>query len=55
MNLDKLQALCHDYLLETMASDPAHDITHITRVVQNTLQLTEVENGNAAVTSIAIA
>jgi uncharacterized protein len=50
MNLDKLQALCHDYLSETMASDPAHDITHITRVVQNTLQLTRTENGNAEVT-----
>ena len=50
MNLDKLQALCHEHLSETMASDPAHDITHITRVVQNTLRLTEAENGNAAVT-----
>ena len=28
-----------------MAGDPAHDITHITRVVQNTLKLTEVEKG----------
>jgi len=50
MNLDQLQTLCRDYLSETMASDPAHDITHITRVVQNTCELTAAENGNAAVT-----
>jgi uncharacterized protein len=50
MNLEQLQALCQDYLSETMASDPAHDISHVKRVVQNTLRLTEAENGNAAVT-----
>jgi uncharacterized protein len=50
MNLEQLQALCQDYLSEIMASDPAHDISHVKRVVQNTLRLTEAENGNAAVT-----
>jgi uncharacterized protein len=50
MNLEQLQALCQDYLLEIMDSDPAHDISHVKRVVQNTLRLTEAENGNAAVT-----
>lgn len=50
MNLDQLQHLCIDYLSEVMASDPAHDITHVKRVVQNTLRLTEAENGNAGVT-----
>ena len=50
MTLDKLQVLCRDYLSETMASDPAHDITHITRVVQNTVRLTEAESGDTAVT-----
>lgn len=49
MNLDRLQSLCVDYLGDVMASDPAHDITHVERVVQNTLLLTEAENGNAAV------
>lgn len=49
MRLDKLQRLCLDYLGEVMASDPAHDITHVRRVVQNTLMLTEIENGNSAV------
>jgi uncharacterized protein len=50
MNLDQLQTLCRNYLSEHMASDPAHDISHITRVVQNTLELTATENGNADVT-----
>ena len=50
MNLDQLQALCLEHLSEIMAADPAHDISHIRRVVQNTRRLTEAENGNAAVT-----
>ncbi len=50
MNLDRLQHLCLDYLSEVMASDPAHDISHVKRVVQNTLRLTQAENGNAYVT-----
>lgn len=50
MTLDQLQAVCLDYLSEIMASDPAHDISHVRRVVQNTLRLTEAENGNAMVT-----
>lgn len=50
MNLDHLQALCLDYLSEIMASDPAHDISHVKRVVQNTLRLTTAEHGNDAIT-----
>jgi len=50
MNLDQIQALCLDYLAEMMSADPAHDISHVKRVVQNTLKLTHAENGNAAVT-----
>ena len=50
MKLDQLQYLCAEYLSGVMASDPAHDISHIRRVVQNTLRLTEVENGNAEIT-----
>ena len=49
MKLDQLQGFCLDYLTDVMAADPAHDITHVTRVVQNTLVLTKAENGNAAV------
>ncbi|MCP4045316.1 MAG: HD domain-containing protein [Gammaproteobacteria bacterium] len=50
MELNQLGILCLDYLSEVMAADPAHDISHIKRVVQNTLKLTKVENGNLAVT-----
>ena len=49
MNLDRLQELCLDYLEGVMAADPAHDLTHVERVVQNTLLLTEAENGDFAV------
>jgi uncharacterized protein len=49
MNLDQLQNLCLDYLGDVMASDPAHDISHVKRVVQNTLLLTQAENGNTAI------
>jgi uncharacterized protein len=49
MNLDQLQGLCLDYLADVMAADPAHDISHVRRVVQNTLILTKAENGNAAI------
>ena len=33
-----------------MAGDPAHDISHVQRVVQNTVHLTKAENGDLAVT-----
>ena len=49
MELDQLQKLCLTYLESVMAADPAHDISHVRRVVQNTAMLTEVENGNAAI------
>lgn len=50
MTLDQLQADCLDFLTEHMAVDPAHDLSHVKRVVQNTLQLTAIEKGNAKVT-----
>jgi len=50
MKLDQLQAMCLDYLSDAMAADPAHDISHVRRVVQNTIRLTGAENGNAEVT-----
>jgi len=50
MKLDQLQAMCLDYLSDVMAADPAHDISHVRRVVQNTIRLTGAENGNAEVT-----
>ena len=49
MKLDQIQALCLEYLSEMMSADPAHDLSHVRRVVQNTIRLTESENGNAAI------
>ena len=50
VQLDQLQDLCVNYLSDLMASDPAHDLSHVRRVVQNTHRLTEAENGIAEVT-----
>ena len=53
MNPEQLQAICLEYLSKVMASDPAHDISHVQRVVQNTISLTRAANGNADVTIVA--
>lgn len=50
VNLDRLQASCHDFLSRNMVADAAHDISHVQRVVQNTRQLTLAENGELAIT-----
>ncbi len=50
MNLDQIQSLCLEYVSGAMAADPAHDLSHVQRVVQNTIRLTESEKGNAAIT-----
>ncbi|MBT8076532.1 MAG: hypothetical protein KJN61_08690, partial [Gammaproteobacteria bacterium] len=53
MDFKQIQQLCSDYLSEIMAADPAHDISHVRRVVQNTIGLTRSENGNPAITEPA--
>ena len=50
VDLGQLQDACHEFLLHTMDGDPAHDISHVQRVVQNTLRLTEAEGGDLAIT-----
>jgi len=50
VDLGRLQDACHEFLHHTMDGDPAHDISHVQRVVQNTLRLTEAEGGDLAVT-----
>ena len=50
MNIDELQDLCLDFVSDSMASDPAHDLSHVRRVVQNTLKLTKTEAGDPAIT-----
>lgn len=50
MNLEALQAACLEHLVEHMSGDPAHDISHVKRVVKNTIYLTDLEKGNFSVT-----
>jgi uncharacterized protein len=50
MQLDHVQALCLDYLSGVMAADPAHDLSHVQRVVANASKLTASENGDPAIT-----
>ena len=50
MNIDQLQNLCLGFVSDSMASDPAHDLSHVRRVVQNTLKLTATEGGDPAIT-----
>jgi uncharacterized protein len=50
MNLDRLRAQCLEFLARHQPADAAHDISHIKRVVKNTLYLTEKEQANIQVT-----
>lgn len=50
MSPEELQRHCLSFLRERMAGDPAHDITHVKRVVNNALYLTEIESANLDVT-----
>ena len=50
MNIDQLQKLCLGFVSDSMASDPAHDLSHVRRVVKNTLKLTATEGGDPAIT-----
>ena len=50
MNQQQLASACLEYLTGVTAADPAHDISHVQRVVQNTISLTRAASGNAEVT-----
>jgi len=49
MNLDRLSTQCVAFLESRLAADPAHDISHVRRVVRNTRFLSETEQANALV------
>jgi uncharacterized protein len=49
MNMHQVQAACLEYLEKNLESDPAHDISHVRRVVNNTLYLTDIEKANSKV------
>jgi uncharacterized protein len=43
MNMHQVQAACLEYLEKNLESYPAHDISHVRRVVNNTLYLTDID------------
>lgn len=50
MKLETLNSACEKFLKERMSADPAHDISHVRRVVKNTMHLTVIEEANRMVT-----
>lgn len=50
MNLSEVQEQCLDFASQATAADPAHDVSHIKRVLKNTLYLTDIENVNLWIT-----
>ncbi len=53
MNLDTLNNTCLDFLQDRMSADPAHDLSHVRRVVKNTSYLTDIEQSNPIITVAA--
>jgi uncharacterized protein len=50
MDLEIVQSRCRDFLRSRLATDPAHDLTHVIRVVNNTRYLTDLLNSNSMIT-----
>ncbi len=50
MNLEWLQEQCRAFLSDIAPADAAHDISHIMRVVKNTIYLTDIEQSNSLIT-----
>ena len=50
MTLDGLAAACKTFVAARTAADPAHDLSHIKRVVNNALYLTDIEGCDKHVT-----
>ncbi len=50
MNLDWLQEQCRAFLSDRAPADAAHDISHVMRVVKNTIYLTDIEESNSFIT-----
>jgi uncharacterized protein len=48
--LAAIQEACASFVAETVAADPAHDFSHIKRVVNNTLYLSDISKANKLVT-----
>jgi uncharacterized protein len=50
MDARALQSRCMAFLAERMNTDPAHDLSHVRRVVNNSLYLTDIEGANVLIT-----
>ncbi len=50
MTLDGLAAACEAFVATRTAADPAHDLSHIKRVVNNALYLTDIEGCDRRIT-----
>ena len=50
MNLGKLQSECLAFVVSLGASDTAHDISHIKRVIKNSVYLTDSEGADRVIT-----
>jgi len=50
VNLAELQERCLEFAAEATAADAAHDLSHVKRVLKNTLYLTDIERVNSWVT-----
>jgi len=50
MDLDALEKRCEAFVKKRAPADPAHDLSHIRRVVRNARQLSEIEGCDALVT-----
>jgi uncharacterized protein len=48
--LDDLLAQCLVFASRTTAADAAHDLSHIKRVIKNTVYLTDIENADSRIT-----
>ena len=49
MNLSALEIACMEFLSGRMETDPAHDLSHVRRVVNNTRYLTDIESANTMI------
>ena len=49
MSLSALEIACMEFLSGRMETDPAHDLSHVRRVVNNTRYLTDIESANTMI------
>jgi uncharacterized protein len=50
VNLEALRAACFAFLAERPSADVAHDVSHVQRVLKNTLYLSDIEGADTEIT-----